>query len=201
MEFSLSLWQRGGHLIASAACSLLSSQLVGHFPSSSLFPQWVAFWLILSSVICLWDASFVLLRPASFEMLLWAPYSEYAKVDTIYGDVKDTFLWSLSIMNLVEVGLNFYTLSLLHQKQFRFAAVMALVVSTMTSSRVFFCHVWEFACGFCHTAHNSVFTLVFRYFLPNGMWIWIPAFVVFHLGGLLANDTVLAQGRKRKKRR
>lgn len=178
------------HLIALVVGSFLASNLVSSLPSSILFPKWVTFWLALSSFLCLWDASFVMLRPESFEMLLWTPYRDYIMVDKLYGNMEDeSILWSHSVMNLVEVGLNVYTLSLLYQKQIRVASVMAVVVSTMTSSRTVLYLVMEYACAFCNSAHNDALTLVLRYFLPSGMWIWVPAFVAFHLGGLLAEET------------
>lgn len=201
MELFL-LLQSNLNLIALMVGSYLAAQLVSLMPSSIYFPKWVAFWLALSSFLCLWDASFVLLRPASFDMLLWVPYLEYIKVDKLYGNVEDTFLWSQSIMNLIEIGLNLYTLSLLHQKQSRAASIMAVVVSAMTSSRTILYYVLEYSCGFCNSAHNNAFTLVTRYFLPGGMWIWVPAFVAFHLGGLLAEETPRStrrSGRKKSK--
>jgi hypothetical protein len=176
----------------------LAYQLVGSLPSSRQFPKWVAIWLTVSSLICLWDASFVLLRPASFDIPLWAPYLDYIQVDKLYGNVEDTFVWSQSIMNLLEVGLNLYSLSLLHDKQFRAAAVMAVVVSTMTSSKTVLYHLMDYACGFCNSAHNDAFTLVVLYFLPNGVWIWVPAFVAFHLGCILAEEPSPAARRKHK---
>lgn len=175
----------------------LAYHLVRSLPTSQLFPKWVSTWLVISSIICVWDASFVLLRPASFDMVLWAPYADYIQVDKLYGNVEDSFVWSQSILNLLEVALNLYTLSLVRTRQFRAASVMAVVVSTMTSSKTVLYHVMEYACGFCNSAHNDAATLVLLYFLPNGVWIWVPAFVVFHLGGKLSSDSLHTKRKKK----
>jgi hypothetical protein len=177
----------------------LAVVVVKALPSAEVFPKWVAIWLIVSTLICLWDASFVMFRPDSFDIMLWAPYADYIRVDKLYGNVDDSFVWSQSVMNIVECGLNIYALLLLRDKKFRAAAVMAVVVSTMTSSKTILYHLMEYACGFCNTAHNDAFTLVMLYFLPNGVWIWVPAFVAFHLGGLLSESPAATSKRKKNK--
>ena len=167
----------------------LSFVIVNKLPSSKCFPKWISVWLIITSVICTWDASFVFLRPASFDMMLWAPYRDYIQVDKLYGNVDDAFVWSQSVMNVVEVGLNLLALSYVSKKQYRTAAVVAIITSTMTCSKTILYHIIEIACGFCCTAHNDMFTLIMLYCLPNGVWIWVPATVVFRLGKLFVEET------------
>jgi hypothetical protein len=109
-------------------------------------------------------------------------------VDKLYANVTDSFVWSQSIMNLVEVSLNLYALSLLWRNQFRAATVLAVAVSAMTSAKTVIYHVMEYACGFCNSSHNDSFTFVVLYLLPNGIWIWVPAFVAYYLGNKLVLD-------------
>lgn len=52
-------------------------------------PLIVKTWLLISSIICTWDASFVLLRPRSMPggdlHKYFAPYSLYVEIDKLYG--------------------------------------------------------------------------------------------------------------------
>ncbi|XP_073252581.1 uncharacterized protein [Porites lutea] len=76
-------------------------------------PSWVAFWLLLSSIICAIDAFFVLLRPHTLPGGKWnylfKPYNIYIQVDARYKDLKDAFVIGQSWMNIVEVCLNIVT--------------------------------------------------------------------------------------------
>ena len=155
-------------------------------PASAEFPRWVSAWLVITSVIVIWDASFVLSRPASFAHILWAPYRDYIVVDTLYGNVQDSFVWSQSILNLVEVFLNVVSLSLLGANRHRAAAVVAIFVCAMTSSKTLLYFVMEAACGYSHVRHNDPMTLLMLYILPNGVWLIVPAFCAASLGVRLA---------------
>ena len=62
------------------------------FPKSQYFPKWVSVWLCITTLIVLWDASFVLNRPASFTNMIWYPYRDYVKIDMLYGDMEDAFV-------------------------------------------------------------------------------------------------------------
>jgi len=48
------------------------------FSSNKYFPRWVRAWLWITSLICVWDAGFVLNRGGevlnSFEHFIWSPY-------------------------------------------------------------------------------------------------------------------------------
>lgn len=156
--------------------------LVKSLPSSSIFPHWIAIWLVVSSIICTWDASFIFLRPKSFTIPLWAPYIDYVQVDKLYADMDDNFVWCQSIMNLAEVFLNGIALTLLKKEMHNAAGVVAIVTSSMTCSKTILYHLIEFACGFCNTSQNDLVTFAFLYLLPNGVWICVPAIAIFQLG-------------------
>jgi uncharacterized membrane protein YfcA len=96
------------------------------------------------------------------------------------------FVWSQSVLNLVEIAINLYALSLLSRSKFKQAAVTALVVCAMTSSKTILYHVMEVSCGFCNTKHNSWSTFIALYLFPNGVWIWVPILACIHLGKALA---------------
>ena len=159
------------------------------FPSSSYFPKWVSIWLCITTIIVLWDASFVLNRPASFTNVIWYPYRDYVQVDKIYGDMEDPFVVAQSYMNLVEVTLNVISLILLRRRKFKQAAVIALVASVMTCSKTIIYHVMEVVSGYKYSKHNDRQTFIMLYLLPNGVWIWVPMYASFVLGKGLARDS------------
>ena len=78
-------------------------------------PHWVSAWLVTSSIIVVWDASFVLRRPQSFDEPLYLPYRDYVKVDRLYGDLSDAFVWGQAVVNLLEVALNLVALYFVSQ--------------------------------------------------------------------------------------
>ena len=65
----------------------------------------VYLWLIVSSLIVIYDASYVLLRPHSLKggkyEHIYQPYQLYIKFDTLYGDNQDPFNIIQSWLNLV----------------------------------------------------------------------------------------------------
>ena len=164
------------------------------FPSSPTFPRWISLWLMVSSCICTWDASFVFNRQTSLDSFnnpLWAPYKDYVQVDRLYGKVDNDFVWSQSVLNVLEICINLLALNFLSQRNFRKAAVAALVASAMTSSKTILYHVMELSAhntSRSNTAQNDWPTFLTLYILPNGIWIWVPMLACFQLGAGLVAD-------------
>ncbi len=65
----------------------------------------VRLWLVLSALIVIFDASYVLLRPHSLKggkyECFYGPYQKYIQYDTLYGDNQDRFVVIQSWLNLV----------------------------------------------------------------------------------------------------
>eukprot|EP00939_MAST-03C_sp_MAST-3C-sp1_P000889 g889.t1 len=165
--------------------------------SSPFFPKWLAIWLLISSCICTWDFAFVLYRPLSFEHPLWSPYKDYVKVDKLYANIQDDFVFCQSIMNFVEVCLNVASLCLLLKKRYKAAAVTALVVCTMTCSKTILYHLMELSCNGCNTDQNDWGTFIMLYVLPNGVWIWVPLYACVTLGSQFASEEPAEKRRAR----
>ena len=168
------------------------------FDSPSMyFPQWIAVWLAISTLICTWDASFVLNRETSIDSFnnpIWMPYQDYVKVDQLYGKVNNDFVFSQSILNIVEICINILALYLLSKKEFKQASVTALVACAMTSSKTVLYHVMEYsACSEshgiegCNTNQNDSAKFWIMYILPNGVWIWVPMYACICLGKALSS--------------
>ena len=85
-------------------------------------------------------------------------------------------------MNLVEAAFNVISLILLKRKQFKGAAVFALVTSVMTCSKTIIYHLLEFISDYQYTKHNDNWTFCVLYLLPNGVWIWVPMYASIVLG-------------------
>lgn len=72
-------------------------------------PKWLNVWLVVSSLVVIYDASYVLLRPATMEggelFRYFSGYALYIKYDTLYGNLTDSFVVIQSWLNLVEVSL------------------------------------------------------------------------------------------------
>ena len=155
---------------------------------------WISLWLMVSSCICTWDASFVFNRQTSLDSFnnpLWAPYRDYVQVDRLYGKVDNDFVWSQSVLNVLEICINLLALNFLSQRKFRKAAVTALVASAMTSSKTILYHVMELSAhntSRSNTAQNDWPTFLTLYILPNGIWIWVPMLACFQLGAGLVAD-------------
>lgn len=68
-------------------------------------PKWITVWLFVSSFVVLYDASYVLLRPATMRggplFHIYSPYDLYIKFDTLYGNLTDSFVVIQSWLNLV----------------------------------------------------------------------------------------------------
>jgi hypothetical protein len=68
-------------------------------------PKYIQIWLLISSLVVIYDAAYVLLRPDSMKggslFKYFFPYELYIQVDTLYGDIHDKFGIIQSWLNLV----------------------------------------------------------------------------------------------------
>ena len=166
-------------------CSFISKLL----PLNNYVPKWVCTWVLFSGIIVTWDAGFVLNRPHSITNPLWsASYSIYTRVDTLYADLEDDFIYSQSLINLLEVALGIISILVICSRNFKPAAVLILIISTMTCSKTILYFTMEAVSGFKHTKHNDFITLSSFYLVPNGIWILLPLKVICSIGGILVRD-------------
>ena len=146
-----------------AVVALVANIVRSGFPATKYFPKWVAIWLVISSMICTCDASFVFNRVTSldsFNTPIWSPYKDYVQVDKLYASLDNDFVWSQSVLNVLEICLNLFALHLLTRGKDKKAAALALAVSAMTSSKTILYHVMEYSCGGCNTKQNDWPTLL-----------------------------------------
>jgi hypothetical protein len=74
-------------------------------------PKGIRIWLIVSAIIVIYDASYVLLRPLSMRggklFSIFFPYELYTQYDTLYANLTDSFVVIQSWLNIVEAALLF----------------------------------------------------------------------------------------------
>lgn len=158
-------------------------------PSNVYVPKWVCIWVLFSSIIVTWDVGFVLNRPHSIKNPIWsASYSIYTSVDTLYSDEQDEFLYSVALINILEVALSIISLLIFCSRNFKAAAILIIVVSTMTCSKTLLYFMMEAVGGFKHTRQNDYVTLFTFYLVPNGIWILLPLKVICSISGTLVRD-------------
>ena len=107
--------------------------------ASSHWPWWVTGWLVLSSIVVLWDVGFVLNRPRSMEggdlAWIWAPYPNYYNVDRAYGDVANPWIVAQTYGNIIESALNFLCVGM-HLSGSAGATPLMLITVVMTLWKV-----------------------------------------------------------------
>ncbi|EWS75186.1 emopamil-binding protein (macronuclear) [Tetrahymena thermophila SB210] len=141
-------------------------------------PTFTKLWLFLSTVICIWDASFVLLRPRTFPggdlHVFWKPYALYIEIDKLYSDLSDQFVFNQSILNLYECFINVVALCLLFskcQKTQLGGTFLAILVNAFTFWKTVL--YFQYGLPHCLPVKNYV-EFIFLYIIPNGFWIFVP---------------------------
>lgn len=74
--------------------------------SFQIIPGFLKFWFFVSALIVFFDASFILQRPETLKggslYKFYHPYDNYVIYDTLYADLKDSFVVIQSWLNIVE---------------------------------------------------------------------------------------------------
>lgn len=161
-------------------------------PHAHTWPSWMFWWNIISIVLLLWDASFVLLRPSSLPGgpldFLFPGYSLYTEVDTSYGDMEDFFVPAQSLLNLFEVLLHTSALIMYTRENTRpRATIIEFAASAMTCSKTVLYLTVEACSGFARVTHNvKPETALLVWFVPAMLWVVFPFAICWILGNKLA---------------
>ena len=150
-------------------------------------PRWVVLWVGLSTLVVIWDALFILFRPASFpggELgFLWDfAYSIYMKVDLAYADQSNTYIHALATMSLFEACIVSWALFAHRIQKNQLAHLLVLVVTSLTGAKTMLFVLVEAWSGWHSIGHNELIPLLFVWVIPNGLWIAVPGLVVFDTG-------------------
>lgn len=136
----------------------------------------VKFWLLVSSIIVIWDFSFIFLRRWSLTSqggvlaALWPGYDLYEFVDLNYSAKywldNRGFPLAQSTLNVMEDILNFSYLYLVHQSDPAYRAIAPIVGFSgvlMTFSKTLLYFLCDYYCGWCESGHNDWSTWIFLY--------------------------------------
>ncbi|KAF9525410.1 hypothetical protein CPB83DRAFT_772043 [Crepidotus variabilis] len=148
---------------------------------------WISLWFLLSAPVIIWDVTYCFMRPRSFAggdlHWIWKPYELYEK---LYGpphyEQGGGFTNAQSAFNVIETALNIYYLYLAHVQAWSPATLVGFSAALMTLSKTVLYWAQEYFCDYCATGQNDPWTLLTLWVIPNGIWIVIPAFIVYRLG-------------------
>ncbi len=132
-------------------------------------------WLAVSSLVILWDVTFVLARPDFF---LWAPYDNYVKVDLGYAHPTG-FVNAQAIMSLLEIAVVLVGLALRRRPV---GALLVCITSVLTAAKTLLIFLVELVTHGAGVGHNPTGKLVLMYVLPNSVWVVVPLVVAFVTG-------------------
>ncbi|EPB91892.1 hypothetical protein HMPREF1544_01186 [Mucor circinelloides 1006PhL] len=131
--------------------------------ASSQVPLWIRTWTFVSSLVVIW-------------------------IDYFYGlpafNSQDGFTGAQAFMNGIETLLNFTYLGLLKNDHVSVgqANLVGFSAALMTLSKTILYWLIEPFSGYQHIGHNSVKDLIILWIIPNGLWIVVPAAIVYTLG-------------------
>lgn len=143
-------------------------------------PKALNVWLLLSSLIVIYDATYVLLRPASMVggdlFRYFSAYDLYIKYDTLYGNLSDSFVVIQSWLNLIEVTLILVAL-ILSLSSCTIKKLISALVILMSSAFVFWKTVIYilYSHDFTTDAVKALAPDALLYFIiPSSLWIIFP---------------------------
>ncbi|KAH6904253.1 hypothetical protein BKA70DRAFT_541658 [Coprinopsis sp. MPI-PUGE-AT-0042] len=166
--------------------------------TSSSSRSWITLWFVASLPVILWDASYCFMRPRSMTggdlHFLWKPYELWEEVDHVYGwpsfNRGDGFTNAQSLMNLIETVGNLYYVYLQRNGE-PTAPLVGFTAASLTLAKTVLYWAQEYYCDYCAIGHNSVDKLALWAVL-NGLWIVVPAVIVYQLGGDLSRSLRVA---------
>jgi hypothetical protein len=165
--------------------------------SSITVPGWMLGWLLISSILTLYDAAFVLTRPASLSggSLHWLffSYDSYIVYDPVYANLKDAFGVAQSYINLIEIALVFIALTLIPILPTSSSPHVVLLIATSSTLLKTVLYLVYSVVDVEHSGHYSLTDwttwdagYVSVSLLPVMQWIIFPVATLISLGGQLA---------------
>ena len=142
-------------------------------------PKWMTLWLLLSTPVVLWDASFVLLRPHSFPDgslgMFWSfGYTIYLQVDLGYADLQNRFVEVLAVISIAESLVVAFALWANYRQKTRLAHTLVAAVTALTGLKTILFFAVEPMYGWPSVGHNDWASLICFWLIPNGLWVVFP---------------------------
>jgi hypothetical protein len=154
-------------------------------------PLWATAWAIIGSLVCLWDATYVLTRPRSMAngdlFYIFVPYAKYITLDPLYGNLENAFVIAQSYINYVELTLALFSVILYHILGRRNLGCLVLLVSSVMSwskTVLYFTH--DYFERPLHPQKLPIEVETWEYFLlfilPSSLWIIFPFACMWSIG-------------------
>ncbi|UJR37601.1 hypothetical protein I4U23_030298 [Adineta vaga] len=159
-------------------------------------PGWATAWAVISSLTCIYDATYVLVRPRSMAkgdlFHIFYPYAKYITVDPLYGNLKNAFVIGQSWMNYVELSLALISVLLYHIFRRRNAGcLLLLIASVMTWSKTVLYFVHDYYERPLHPQDLPIKIETWEhlclFILPSSLWVVFPFFCMWNIGGQILN--------------
>lgn len=154
----------------------------------------VTVWLVISSIIVIIDAFYVLNRPHTLQGgkygQYYALYQHYVKYDSLYVDTKDIFLPIVAYLNLAEVIITVLGLifTLMSSKTAKFAgAILAILASAFVFWKTVI-YIWYDVDFMSEATKTFAPDALLLYYLPNSFWIFCPIWSIFSIAGKIGGD-------------
>eukprot|EP01127_Copromyxa_protea_P018115 TRINITY_DN5628_c0_g1_i2.p1 TRINITY_DN5628_c0_g1~~TRINITY_DN5628_c0_g1_i2.p1 ORF type:complete len:176 (-),score=38.26 TRINITY_DN5628_c0_g1_i2:20-547(-) len=167
------------------------------------WPLWLSLWAVVSSLVCLWDAGFVLSRPDSMEggklAWIWAPYPAYYNVDRSYADLENVWTITQSYGNIIEIVfcLFAFILSLSSSAETQLNSVLLIIItSTMTLWKTILYWIQEAVADWEYTKNNEFFDLLVYVAIPTVFWFIFPYLAIKWGVGVLRKAVLQNKAKK-----
>ena len=154
-------------------------------------PRWATAWAIIGSLVCIWDATYVLTRPRSMAkgdlFHIFFPYAKYITLDPLYGNLKNAFVIAQSCMNYVELTLTLFSVILYYIFRRRnLSCLLLLICSVMTWSKTVVYFIHDHFERALHPQELSVeipiSEYIFLFIIPSSLWILLPFATMWNIG-------------------
>lgn len=167
-------------------------------------PRWLMVWLVASSLIVIYDASYVLQRPASMEggalFHIYSPYALYIQFDTLYGNLKDSFVVIQSWLNLVEVTLVLSAV-LLSLSSCTVKQLISGLIVVVGNAFIFWktvIYLWYDHHFLAPAANVPTIQAVFVFWIPSSLWIIFPSLAIITVSKNIVKHVKELSGKLKK---
>lgn len=163
-------------------------------------------WLVLSSIIVIFDALYILNRPHTLPGgkygHIYGPYEIYTRYDALYGPaVKDYFADIIAWLNLAEVAVTFLGLLLYFcsPKLKMVGSLLAILASAFVlwKTVLYIWYDWQYMSEAAREFHPDGIAF---YWLPNSFWIVCPLWSILSIGRQIGKAVLKAEAPEKKKK-
>jgi hypothetical protein len=166
---------------------------VDNIINMSFIPSWYKLWLVVSSILVVWDCLYIFYRPDTMKggkyFQYFFPYETYIQIDTLYGNLTDSFVVLQSQCNVVEIILVVLSMLVYAGKSIRAksaGSLLCLVASCFTFWKTVIYVMYGYK-GLVFAKGNELIVLG-AFIIPTACWLVFPVLGIFAIGDRLINQ-------------